>query len=204
MYNTLPKKKQKTKRKNQDDTHSNVTPKWAKFTYTGREPSIITKLFRHTDLRIAYKTNNNLRKLLTPRHNVQDTDIYNQSSAYQLTCTTCNKKYIGQTSRSFKTRFKEHQQDHKYNRRKSLYAKHLSENNHSFPNTESSIKILHTARKGRLLNTIENFYIHKETVANNQLNDKMTKPNPIFDAIIRHMQPHDVTCNATNHTPNKI
>jgi hypothetical protein len=39
----------KKKQKNQAHTHSNVTPKWAKFTYTGRETSIITKLFRHTD-----------------------------------------------------------------------------------------------------------------------------------------------------------
>jgi hypothetical protein len=98
-YNTLPKMKEK-KRKNQEDTHNNITPKWAKFTYTDRETHIITKLFRHTDLWIAYKTNNNLRKLLTSRRNVQDTDIYNHSGAYQLTCTTCNKKYIGQTALS--------------------------------------------------------------------------------------------------------
>jgi hypothetical protein len=65
--------------------------------------------------------------------------------------------------------------------------------------------ILHTTSKGRLLNTIENFYIHKETMANNQLPDKMTtKPNPIFDAIICHMQPHDITHNANKQTPNKI
>jgi hypothetical protein len=142
--------------------------------------------------------------LLTSRWNVQDTDKYNQSGAYQLTCTTCNKKYIGKTCRSFKTCFKEHQQDHKYNRGKSLYAKHLSENNHPFPPIESSMHMLHTARKGRLLNTIENFYIHKETVANNQLNDKMTtKPNPIFDAVLHHMQPYDVRHNAADQIPNE-
>jgi hypothetical protein len=72
---------------------------------------------------------------------------------------------------------------------------------HSNP-WQNSMHVLHTANKGRLLNTIENFYMHRETVANNQLNDKMTtKPNPVFDAIIRHTQappPPDVTHNAPN------
>jgi hypothetical protein len=62
--------------------------------------------------------------------------------------------------------------------------------------------ILHTASKGRLLNTIENFYIHRETTANNQLNEKMiTKPNNIFDVILQHTQPPDVTHNTTNRSP---
>jgi hypothetical protein len=64
--------------------------------------------------------------------------------------------------------------------------------------------ILHTTNKGRLLNTIENFYIHRETVANNQLNEKMTtKPNIIFDVILRYTQPPDITHNKTNRTPAK-
>jgi hypothetical protein len=46
-YNTIPKMKQK-KQKNHEDTHSNITIKWARFTYTGRETRVITKLFRHT------------------------------------------------------------------------------------------------------------------------------------------------------------
>jgi hypothetical protein len=54
--------------------------------------------------------------------------------------------------------------------------------------------IFHTAIKGRLLNTIENFDINRETVANNQLNEKMTAiPNTILDVIIHHTQPRDVT-----------
>jgi len=34
-----------------------------KFSYTGRETRIITKLFKDTDLKIAYTTNNNLKKI---------------------------------------------------------------------------------------------------------------------------------------------
>jgi hypothetical protein len=102
--------------------------------------------------------------------------IYNQSGVNQLTCNECQKRYIGQIDRPFRTRFKEHQQDYKHNGGKSLYAKHPIEN---------SMHTLHTAGKERLLNTIENFYIHRETIANNQLNEKTTtKSNIIFDIIL--------------------
>jgi hypothetical protein len=38
------------------------------------------------------------------------------------------------------------------------------------------MQVLHTMEKGRMLNIIENFYIYRETAANNQLNDSMTSP----------------------------
>jgi hypothetical protein len=101
-------------------------------------------------------------------------------------------------TRSFRTRFKEHEQDHRHNSGKSLYAKHLLDYNHPLQSTDNSMHILHTAEKGRLLNVIENFYIHKETAANNQLNDRMTaKPNILFDVILCHTQPLDVIRNTT-------
>jgi hypothetical protein len=54
--------------------------------------------------------------------------------------------------------------------------------------------VLHTAEKARMLNIIENFYICKETAANNQLNDRMTvAPNIVFDTILRHAQTLDAT-----------
>jgi hypothetical protein len=89
-------------------------------------------------------------------------------------------------------------------RGKLVYGKYLMEHNHPFNPIENSMHILDTASKGRLLNTIENFYIHRETGANNQLNEKMTtKPNIIFDVILRHTQPCDVTHNTMNRSPSK-
>jgi hypothetical protein len=47
------------------------------------------------------------------------------------------------------------------------------------------MSILHSTKKGKILNTAEKFYIHKETNAGNQLNDKPTiAPNKIFDTIL--------------------
>jgi hypothetical protein len=83
--------------------------------YIGKKTRIVTKLFGHTNVRIACTTNNNLKKLLTSSRDEQHTDIYNRSGVYQPACNTCHKRYIGQTEHSFKTRFKEHQQDYKHN-----------------------------------------------------------------------------------------
>ena len=49
------------------------TPKkWASFTYTGRETSYITNVFRHTDLKIALRTKNTIENLLTHQNPPSD------------------------------------------------------------------------------------------------------------------------------------
>jgi hypothetical protein len=59
----------------------------------------ITKLFKNTNIAIAYKTNNTIRNHLKPI--LPKTDTYNQSDVYQLKCNGCPLKYIGQTGRTF-------------------------------------------------------------------------------------------------------
>jgi endo-alpha-1,4-polygalactosaminidase (GH114 family) len=43
--------------------------------------------------------------------------------------------------------------------------------------------VLYTTEKGRFMDTVEGFYIYKETRDNNQINDKKQSKNAIFDAI---------------------
>ena len=51
------------------------------------------------------------------------------------------------------------------------------------------MEILHIEKKGKIMNTLENFYICKETKTGNQINDKGTiKQNILFDTII-HRNP---------------
>jgi hypothetical protein len=53
--------------------------------------------------------------------------------------------------------------------------------------TEDTLSILHQKKKGLLLNTLEQFHIHKLTKENLQLNDTQTDTyNPIFYLIITH------------------
>jgi hypothetical protein len=180
----------KKQQKQEENLNWTNNKQWAKFTYTGRDTRIITKLSKHTNIQIAFMTQNNLKILLRSDRGDRHSDVYNQSGVYQLTCNTCQKRYTGQTGFSFRTQFKEHEQDHRYNGGKSLYTKHLLDHNHLSQSTDNSLHILCTAQKGRLLNVIRNFYSHRETVVNNQLNEKMTtKSNIILVMIIRHTQP---------------
>jgi hypothetical protein len=94
-------------------------------------------------------------------------------------------KYIGQTGRSFRTRFSEHFRDYKHNNYKSKFAQHLLDSGHSIGPIDNIMEVLYRTNKGKLMDTIERFYIHKETHMNNQINDKNTaKPNFIFDTLI--------------------
>jgi hypothetical protein len=51
---------------------------------------------------------------------------------------------------------------------------------------ENIMNIVHITRKGKTMNTIENFHIYKETRRNNQINDKLTvRENAIFETVIQ-------------------
>ena len=91
-YEMLILNKIHNKREKQEQ--GNRKKKWAKFTYMGRETRYIMKLFKNTNVRITYTTNNNLGKLLATRTD-QNLDKYDGNGVYQLECPTCNKKYIG-------------------------------------------------------------------------------------------------------------
>jgi hypothetical protein len=51
-------------------------------------------------------------------------------------------------------------QDYNQNYRKSQFAKHLLELNHPQGTPEQTMTILYTNKKGRMLNTIEKYYLH--------------------------------------------
>jgi hypothetical protein len=46
---------------NPNTTENNTKTKWETFTYVGPDTRILTKLFRNTHLKIAYKTTNTLQ-----------------------------------------------------------------------------------------------------------------------------------------------
>ena len=116
-------------------------------------------------------------------HNTQNK--FQKSGVYQLICKDCNKKYTGQTGRSFHTRFKEHFRDYNYKNGKSNFAQHLIDNNHTFGPIDEVMDFLYVTKKGKLMYTLERFYIYDETKRNNQINDKSTVlQNIIVDTII--------------------
>jgi len=72
---------------------------------------------------------------------------------------------------------------------KSKFVQHL-ENQHHIDSVDNIMDILHITNKGKVMDTIEKFYIYGETKLNNQINDKITvKPNVIFENLVRQ-DPH--------------
>jgi len=59
--------------------------RWAKFVYCGKETRLVTKLFKNTNVKVAYMTKNNLGKLLKPQ-NVPKPDKYKKNGVCHLEC----------------------------------------------------------------------------------------------------------------------
>jgi hypothetical protein len=162
-------------------------PRWATFTYYGSEIRTITKLFKNTNVKIAYKTINTIENHLKPRLQVTDIYEYNQSGVYQLKCKDCPLKYIGKTGRTFKTRYNEHIYAIKTNRRNSKYAEHILDTGHTHGTINETLDILHTKKKGHLLDTLERYYIYNLSKQKLHMNDTYAdKHNPIFELIINN------------------
>jgi hypothetical protein len=94
----------------------------------GKEIRIITKLFRNTNILIAYKTKDSLQKHLQIKS--INPDKYSQSGVYEIKCKRCPLNYIGQTGRNFRARFKEHIHAIRTNKTASKYAQHILETEH--------------------------------------------------------------------------
>jgi len=70
---------------------------------------------------------------------------------------------------------------------------------HSFGPVEDITDTIHIANKGRMLDTLERFYIYRETQHDNQINDKLTvKSNAIFAALVQN-DPHRAHATSSNH-----
>ena len=57
---------------------------------------------------------------------------------------------------------------------------------HSFDKMENIMQIIHFNKKGARMDTVEKFYIYKETMKGNQLNEKYrVQPNKSFETILQ-------------------
>jgi hypothetical protein len=64
-------------------------PKWATFTYTSPRVRKITNLFKNTNVKVAFKSNNTIAQLTKPPTTTTSNPApYNKSGIYSLTCNT--------------------------------------------------------------------------------------------------------------------
>jgi hypothetical protein len=88
----------KTQNEAQADKINNKRKIWVTFTYHSAKVRKITNLFKHTDIKIAFKSTNTIHQQTRPK-NLHITQDYGKSGIYRLTCKTCDKAYVGQISR---------------------------------------------------------------------------------------------------------
>ena len=83
--------------------------KFITLTHHNKSTQKIAKIIKKLKYNIAYTTNNTLKRHLTNKitHNTKH-EKHTSTGFYKLKCNNCPKYYIGQTGRSFKTRFIEH------------------------------------------------------------------------------------------------
>ena len=175
------KKFNKEKRQRQN----NQKQKWAKFMYVGKETRFIKKMFKRTNVNIAFTTDNTTGKRLAIKQEIPQSK-YDRSGVYQLTCPECKMKYTGQKGRLFIVRFQEQLRDFKNNSDRSKFTQHLIDNKPAIGKMEDVMEVVHITKKGKMMDTLEGFHIYKETKAGNQINDRLTvRENAIFETIIQ-------------------
>jgi hypothetical protein len=105
----------------------NQNKKRATFTYYSPKIRLLTILFKHTNINIAFKNTNTIQQYTKPK-TIDKNQDYNTSGIYKLTCNTCKMSYIGQTSRNLNQRYQEHIRYIRNNDPQSAYAQHILQN----------------------------------------------------------------------------
>jgi hypothetical protein len=117
---------------------------------------------------VAFRTRNTIQNILKPQPQI---DKYSRSGIYQLKCLDCPLKYVGQTGRAFKTRYKEHIHNIRSNNSNSGYSSHILNTGHTYGTITDTMEIITMGRKGKHLNTLEKYHIYKVSKNNLHMND---------------------------------
>jgi len=128
------------------------------FTYHRSKIRKITTLFKNTNIGIAFRTTTTLRQLINSITWIQ-TPEHEKSGIYKLTCNTCQRSYIGQTSHNLKSRFQEHTRYIKNNEPHSAYALHILNCRHECGSINDTMTLLKYINTPSALLPYEEMYI---------------------------------------------
>ena len=131
-------------------TKNSNNNKWATFNYQCSKVRKITNLSKETDIKIAFKSTNTLQQLTKPK-NHDTTQDHDKSGICKLTCQTCNRAYIGQTSRNLALRYREHIRYIKNNNPQSAYALHILQNIYKYGSLKDTMSLLKPIHKTSML-----------------------------------------------------
>ena len=117
-------------------------------------------MFKNTNIGLAFKATTLSQYLVRTTPQTQ-TPIHEKSGVYKITCNTCQKAYVGQTSRYLRSRFREHIRYIRNNDLHSAYALRTSILNcrHEYGNINDTMTLLKQINKPNLLLPHEQMYI---------------------------------------------
>ena len=158
--------------------------KWAIFTYSSPQIRKVTDIFKHTDIKIAFKCDNTIAHLSKHTNRTPPTMPYDRSGIYSLSCRTCNKEYVGQTSRSLKLRCKEHERYIKHNPQ-SAYALHILNNKHEYGPIDKTMTLLKPVKSTTLLLPYKLFFMQSLHKAGKLISEQNPgDPHPLLQLTI--------------------
>jgi hypothetical protein len=97
-------------------------------TFSHTKIKVIKKLLKHSIINTAFRTNNTIKNILDTQPKPK---IYDSSRIYKLECQTFSLKYVGQTGRTFCTRYTEYVQAIRNNRSNAGFSQHILNTGHS-------------------------------------------------------------------------
>jgi hypothetical protein len=98
-----------------------------------------------------------------------------KSGVYEITCHTCNQKYIGQTSRDLHTR-----RFIKSNNPKSAYAVHILNNQHEYGPASNTMRLIQQCNINKHLTHWENLHIQEYSKKGKLIQEQATNNRNIL------------------------
>ena len=115
---------------------------------------------------MAYKTKNNIGRILNRTANINKSPKYLNSGVYQLHCQDFPLVYNGQTGRKFQVMVEEYALAYKNNYSSLSYAQHVINHSQSLGHMEDVTGVIFTTLKGRHLDTVERYQKNQKMHAN--------------------------------------
>lgn len=129
------------------------------FEYIPKITNHIERTFKQQNIDVVYASGKKLKSLLGTTKDKIDNNLC--SGIYSITCSDCQKIYVGQTKRNIITRYKEHSSHIKYNRpSKSAVAYHVHNENH-FNISSDNLKLIKKVNKRNYLDIWESIEMRK-------------------------------------------
>jgi len=134
---------------------------FASVCYAPKITNHLTKSFQRANMKLVYSNNNKLSSTLGCTKDVIPNKL--RSGIYQINCSDCDHKYIGQTRRALHTRVTEHLRSIKNKDVQKAIPAHIFDPDHNFKHNinsfDNNVKLIKTVYNSKKLDAYESIFI---------------------------------------------